>query len=786
MDTVTPTKDPAGTDQGGPATTHDKPVVSIAASGSTTITFAGTTKIAAKDAVPDDEPNLDPKSKPEADPKPMIQSVVTTAAPAPAPMVAKPTPAELAVEEKPNELVQALDAAPAALAPETAPTATVAMASVSSITPMAAAAANPGPLTIAADISVGKGSGPSALSPDGNYLYVVNTSDNTVSVVNTRTNTAVSVPIPQYAMATVIGGDAGRYVYVSHQTGTSVTVIDTRNNNAVSELDMGERAPRLWVSPDGKLVYVGVQTGIAVIDTATNTRTSTHFTVDSGAWDVAFNANGSRLYVVSRTGGTSSAPNRPPNGSVAEFDTYTGNQVGDSISVGFSPVSLAVTPNGRYVYVANNLPADYVLTGLNEPRPPGTVSVIDLQAPTPSVVATIPVGYGPVNLVVSPDGHRVYVVNSFNTGDLSAGLPSGGTVSVIDADHNTVVGEPLPTGLPMFGIFSGGLKGIVVSSDSRRLYVFNVIDNPRAPLTEGTPTSSLLAFDTSSTGTPTLLGSIPVGYQPSSLILSPNGTRVYVTSLMPRNFDFASFPTDGSLPNGAVTVVNTAASSPLPPPPPVRKPLPVKKKSNSSPPASTPVKQPTTPLAKTKVQPTKPHPTNQPTKNSESFADQILKWAKDHPVPTEASLAKDLTEFLAKYVNDYAKMLQQLHVKQLFDSLPSWMKNDAFDKIAQIADGKIKFTPSMIDGVAGVAKFALRWMAPLSLFDAANEASNAHTESEKTHAAVSTIAAWAPFFGAAVGFVIAGPPGGIAGWSAGGAAGLGLSIGNNVTKAFGW
>ena len=56
------------------------------------------------------------------------------------------------------------------------------------------------------------------------------------------------------------------------------------------------------------------------------------------------------------------------------------------------------------------------------------------DATSNTVVATIPVGMGPVGVAVSPDSRRVYVAND----DTPQGNSLGNTVSVIDPSTNKV------------------------------------------------------------------------------------------------------------------------------------------------------------------------------------------------------------------------------------------------------------------------------------------------------------------------------------------------------------
>ena len=76
---------------------------------------------------------------------------------------------------------------------------------------------------------------------------------------------------------------------------------------------------------------------------------------------------------------------------VTVIDTTT-NKVVTTIDVGLAPAGVAVTPDGRKVYVANRAVS-------------GTVSVIDTA--TNAVSATVAVGSNPVGIAIKPDGSKV-------------------------------------------------------------------------------------------------------------------------------------------------------------------------------------------------------------------------------------------------------------------------------------------------------------------------------------------------------------------------------------------
>jgi YVTN family beta-propeller protein len=81
--------------------------------------------------------------------------------------------------------------------------------------------------------------------------------------------------------------------------------------------------------------------------------------------------------------------------SVAVIDTAT-NRVVATVPVGSGPWEPAVTPDGKHVYVTN------FGTG-NDPAIASNVSVIDTA--TNTVVATVPVGNEPFGVAITPDGH---------------------------------------------------------------------------------------------------------------------------------------------------------------------------------------------------------------------------------------------------------------------------------------------------------------------------------------------------------------------------------------------
>jgi YVTN family beta-propeller protein len=92
------------------------------------------------------------------------------------------------------------------------------------------------------------------------------------------------------------------------------------------------------------------------------------------------------------------------NGTVSVIDTGTNPpSVVATVTVGGAPAGVAVTPDGKHVYVTD--------AG-------NTVSVIETTGN--AVMATITAGLDQFGVAVTPDGKRVYVANFASSSQLAA------------------------------------------------------------------------------------------------------------------------------------------------------------------------------------------------------------------------------------------------------------------------------------------------------------------------------------------------------------------------------
>lgn len=118
------------------------------------------------------------------------------------------------------------------------------------------------------------------------------------------------------------------------------------------------------------------------------------------------------------------------------------------------PVSVAMTPDQRLALVTANQKADPA----NPARtiPGNTLSVVDLAATPPKLVATLETGAGPAGLSISPDGTLALVANR-----------AAGTVSAFRIQG----GEVTPAGTIEIGPATSGVSHVAFTPDGRHALV---------------------------------------------------------------------------------------------------------------------------------------------------------------------------------------------------------------------------------------------------------------------------------------------------------------------------
>lgn len=261
-------------------------------------------------------------------------------------------------------------------------------------------------------------------------IYVANTFSNSVTPVDGLTDTVRADIAAGLTPQEVAASPLGDTIYVSNWHSYEIVVIDPRRRDIQGRIPVACSPSSIAIMPSGAEALAVCRTTGKVIRIDLAQRKQTAELSLSFPHSIAVNPEGSMAYV-SRSMFSSYV-------DVINLATFARIA---TITTGRSPQGLAVSPDGKSLYVANN--------------GAGTVSVVDTA--TNSVKASIRVGYNPRNIAVSPDGSTLYVTNY-----------TSGTVSVIDtaasaATHTVTVGV--------------NPHGVAVDSSGSHLYVSNFSSN---------------------------------------------------------------------------------------------------------------------------------------------------------------------------------------------------------------------------------------------------------------------------------------------------------------------
>jgi len=290
------------------------------------------------------------------------------------------------------------------------------------------------PNVVIATITVGAGPyGGAAVSPDGEFAYVSNYGEGTVSVIKTSDHTVIdTIPVGAGPAGVSLTPD-GAFVYVCNYGSNTVSVIDTSSHTVIDTIPAGIRPFGISMTPDGALAYVSnyiFGTGtVSVIDTSSHTVIDT-IPVLSAPIGVSVTPDGAYVYVGNSASSRVSVIRTSDNTAIK------------TIFVEGSPSGVSVTPDGAYVYVGNSSS--------------GTVSVI--RASDNELLDPITVGSGSDGVSVTPNGAYAYVNHT-----------ASNSVSVIQTSNHTVI-DTIEVGEDPYG-------GTAVSPDGKFVYVANYADN---------------------------------------------------------------------------------------------------------------------------------------------------------------------------------------------------------------------------------------------------------------------------------------------------------------------
>ncbi len=378
--------------------------------------------------------------------------------------------------------------------------------------------------TVTATPVVAAGAEGLTFSPDGRKIYVANRTAATVSLINA----ANDVPLASRAIsgaASIMAHPDGRWVYV------------TSGANGISVLDAGTatQVDTIPLVDGGSPVSVGTGTSLIPNGLALSPDGRYLFAVDNQASGKVVVADiAAKAVVASLSLGPTMMPLSVavhPRGQIAYFtfadttlaggdlvkvfDVATLSPVSGGISVGSRPEGIAVTPDGRKIYVANNLG--------------NSVSVIDTG--TNAVTTTTVVGLAPLGVAISPDSSYAYVANS-----------SDKSISIINVSTDTVETTVSVGTTP---------AGVAISPDGTRGYVANSADGTLSEL--GGPRTLTISISGTGIGTVT---SSPAGITcgTSCQARYPINSVVTLTAAAASGSTFSGWSGDPGCSSGVVTM----------------------------------------------------------------------------------------------------------------------------------------------------------------------------------------------------------------------------------------
>jgi YVTN family beta-propeller protein len=250
-----------------------------------------------------------------------------------------------------------------------------------------------------------------AITPDGATLYVTDVGANEVTPIDTATDTAgtpISVGADPWGVA--ISPD-GTTVYVTNSNGGSVTPIDTATNTPGTPFDVGSYPAGIAISPDGETGYVVEPNVVQPFATDTHIL-GVPIPIPTSAGYVAITPDGKTVYVPSTNSGT----------VMTVIDTAT-NAAQTPFYIGLGGYGVAISPAGTEGYVAMH---------------GGTL--VPFSTATNNAGPPIPLGPAPNGVAITPDGTTAYVTNE-----------NPNMVIPVDLTTNTA-GAPIAAGSCTYGV----------------------------------------------------------------------------------------------------------------------------------------------------------------------------------------------------------------------------------------------------------------------------------------------------------------------------------------------
>jgi len=239
-------------------------------------------------------------------------------------------------------------------------------------------------------IPVGKDPQGLGISSEYSTVYVANSGDNTITLLNFSKELTLTGHISvEKKPASVVA--TKNFIYVANSDSDNVSVIDIKENKQVGTINTGKMPVSLCFDGKEGLLYVlnGRSNNVSVIDTGSNTIIKT---IETEEFPCSGAVSAENLFIVNQV-----------SCSLSVINKKTGQK--STIKLGQSPKACLLLPEGNKLYVTNYRD--------------DSLSVVDCKEQ--KVIKTIDIGKNPTGMVLWHEKKRLYVANG-----------GSNTISIID------------------------------------------------------------------------------------------------------------------------------------------------------------------------------------------------------------------------------------------------------------------------------------------------------------------------------------------------------------------
>jgi DNA-binding beta-propeller fold protein YncE len=333
--------------------------------------------------------------------------------------------------------------------------------------------------------------------------------------------------------ALVVAPDS-RHVYVANRGSQTISELSAGLTGAIRTIHVAGAPLDMVMTPNGKLLYVsllsnnlsqGDQGGSVLV-----IRTSDFKPVKDiplfEPYLMAVSRNSATVYVASgSTGG---------NGETVTPIRTASNRAGKALSIAnrnFEVIALAIAPSGRAVYVIS----DDVASRTGHPSYAGVLTVIN--AASGRVRKQLRIGTSPSDLAITPNGRTVYV--SLARGVLPVSTSSntaGRLIRIADYPGDLVI---TPNGRTLYVAADGELTPVSTRDNAAGRPIGHFAPDPNAGTMAVSPDGTTLyaltwwptlSVATIRTATNTAQMAFKSGPDATELVLAPNGKTGYVVN----------------------------------------------------------------------------------------------------------------------------------------------------------------------------------------------------------------------------------------------------------------